>query len=120
MCDQNGDWQGLDLDEFLAEHCERPDSAKFAAELVDMVRSKLDETDGLLERCADNWALKRIAAVERNVLRLAAAELLAGELSPKIIISEAVAMAKKFGSKDSPRFVNGILDKAHKLMREAG
>ncbi len=120
MCDQNDDWDGLPLQEFMTEHCDRPESWNFATDLVAFVRLRRADIDNYLCQCADNWSLGRIAAVERNILRVATAELLENTLSPKIVISEAISMSKKFGSKDSPRFVNGILDKVARLLKEVG
>ena len=57
-----------------------------------------------------NWRLERLGAVERCVLRLAAAELARGETPPKVVLKEAVHLAERFGSPDSAKFVNGVLD----------
>ena len=65
----------------------------------------------LLEQTAANWSLKRMAATDRNVLRLAAYELLHSDTPARVAIDEAVELAKRFGSAQSAQFVNGILDK---------
>ena len=95
---------------FLREHADRDEGVAFGAELVDAVLRQRDAVDEILRANAANFALERMAAVDRNVLRLAVAELLRGETPFRVVIDEAVELAKKFGGADSPRFVNGILD----------
>jgi N utilization substance protein B len=67
--------------------------------------------DALLAGIADNWSLERMAATDRNVLRLGAYEILYGGTPPRVAINEAVELAKRFGTANSAPFVNGILDK---------
>jgi N utilization substance protein B len=70
---------------------------------------------------AQNWRLERLAIIDRAVLRLAIYELRAGETPPKVILNEAVELAKKFSSEDAGAFVNGILDAVRKtLVEKAG
>lgn len=85
--------------------------SELAAELVHGVGARRDEIDALLtRRVAPRWTLARLAAVDRAVLRLASYELLgAPERSQALIINEAVVLARRFGTDDSPRFVNGVL-----------
>ena len=80
-----------------------------------------DEADTTIKKHAKNWDLHRIAAVDRNILRLAIFEMLHREDIPPIVsINEAVDIAKKFSTQDSGKFVNGILDKVKsELMRPA-
>lgn len=67
--------------------------------------------DDLVQECAEHWRLERMSAVDRNLLRLAAFELLfESETPPAVILDEAVDIARRFGSEDSPAFVNGVLD----------
>jgi len=73
--------------------------------------------DAALERAADRWRIERLAVVDRNVLRLACLELDAGETPPKVVIDEAVRLARWFGGPRSPAFVNGILDR---VARDSG
>ena len=75
------------------------------------VRQHRNELDALLEQTAANWSLKRMAATDRNVLRLGAYELLHCDTPGRVAIDEAVELAKRFGSAQSAQFVNGILDK---------
>ncbi len=70
------------------------------------------EIDRRIAAAAENWRLPRMAVVDRNVLRLGAYELLfAPDTPPNVAIDEAIELARKFGSLDSPSFVNGVLDK---------
>ena len=75
------------------------------------MRQHREEVDALLEQTAANWSLKRMAATDRNVLRLGAYELLHSDTPGRVAIDEAVELAKRFGSAQSSQFVNGILDK---------
>jgi len=87
----------------------------FADLLVMGVCSNKDLIDKLITAYATNWQLKRMAVIDRNVLRFAAYELLfMEEVPPKVSINEAIDIAKKYGDKDSGKFVNGILDKINK------
>ena len=89
-----------------------PDATReFAIQLVRGVIAKLGELDAHLVDQTDNWRLERMAAVDRNILRLALYELLfESETPPVVVIDEAVEVAKRFGSERSSQFVNGVLD----------
>lgn len=77
--------------------------------------ARREEVDKAIVKYAVNWELERMAIIDRNILRLATFELLfAAEIPPKVTINEAIEMAKKYGDKDSGKFVNGILDKINK------
>jgi transcription antitermination protein NusB len=93
----------------------------FADPLISGALEHRDEADTVIKKHAKNWELHRIAAVDRNVLRLAIYEMLHREDIPPIVsINEAVDIAKKFSTQDSGKFVNGILDKVKgELMRPA-
>lgn len=82
------------------------------------VVADLPRLDKLASAAAENWRLSRIAAVERNILRLAIHELECGTVPPKVVIDEAVRLARWFGGARAPAFVNGVLDRvAHDLGR---
>jgi N utilization substance protein B len=93
----------------------------FADPLIRGALEHRDEADALLRKYAQNWDLRRMAAVDRNVLRLAIYEMLHREdIPPVVSINEAVDIAKKFSTQDSGKFVNGILDRVKAdLMRPA-
>jgi len=90
----------------------------FAKELVLGVEAHRAEIDASITACARNWRIERMAAVDRNVLRLAAWELLHTETPYSVVIDEAVDLAREFGSDASPAFVNGVLDAIARQRRE--
>jgi len=93
----------------------------FADPLIRGALEHRDESDALIKLHAKNWELHRIAAVDRNILRLAIFEMLhRDDIPPVVSINEAVDIAKKFSTQDSGKFVNGILDKVKsELLRPA-
>ena len=93
----------------------------FADPLIRGTLEHRDETDAVIKKHAKNWELHRIAAVDRNILRLAIYEMLhRDDIPPVVSINEAVDIAKRFSTEDSGKFVNGILDKVKgDLMRPA-
>jgi N utilization substance protein B len=111
---------------------DRPAAAQFARDrlrgaplesfclgLYDGVLAHLDEIDRRLGAAAENWRLPRMAAVDRNVLRLGAYELLFAPDTPAgVAIDEAIELARRYGSKDSPGFVNGVLDRLRQNREE--
>ena len=85
---------------------------EFVRDLVEGTRERLNELDSLIADAALKWELSRMAVVDRNVLRLAAYEMTEHENTPvKVIINEAIELAKSFGGEDSSIFVNGVLDR---------
>ena len=87
-----------------------PEERELAAPVLRSVASRQREIDALLADVTTNWRLERLGAVERAVLRLGVAELLLGSAPPRVVIQEAVRLGERFGSEDSARFVNGVLD----------
>ncbi len=84
---------------------------QYAQQLVRGAVDNLEKIDGLIRGQADNWRLERMAPVDRNILRLAVYEMLHEKDTPKlVVVDEAIELAKKFGSEQSGRFVNGLLD----------
>jgi transcription antitermination protein NusB len=88
----------------------------FANRLFEGASKETDALDELIAQHAANWRLDRLAAIDRAILRLAIYELRAAETPPKVVLNEAVDLAKKFSSEDSSAFVNGILDACHKSL----
>jgi len=87
----------------------------FTGRLTDGICEHLKAIDEKISEHATNWQLKRMAVIDRNVLRIGVFELLyAPDIPPKVSINEAVELAKKYGDMESSKFVNGILDKIHK------
>ena len=83
---------------------------RVAGPIVRLVAQRQRELDTQLAEVTTNWRMERIGAVERCVLRMAAAELTIGDTPPKVIIQESVTLAERFGSAASAKFVNGVLD----------
>jgi N utilization substance protein B len=90
----------------------------FANKLFEGAAKDADELDALIVQHAQNWRLERMAIIDRAVLRLAIYELRIAETPPKVVLNEAVDLAKKFSSEDAGAFVNGILDYLNKALVE--
>lgn len=115
----------LDLKEILDRNIERYqeaiDDKAFVSELVDGVLEHQAELDEKLQPMAPGWPLDQIARIDRNVLRIGLYELLfkAKTVPPKVVINEAVELAKAFGSDNSSKFINGVLGTAFRTLVEA-
>jgi transcription antitermination protein NusB len=84
----------------------------FCVALFDGVEKQRAEIDRSLSAAAENWRLARMAAVDRNILRLGAHELMSMPDTPHgVVLDEAIELARRYGSADSPAFVNGVLDR---------
>ena len=92
-----------------------PDARVSGFDLAQHAWEHRSESDAVMDRLAPDWPVRRQPMVDRNLLRLAFYEMHRCETPPKVVINEAVELAKEFGSERSPGFVNGVLDK---LMRE--
>lgn len=88
-----------------------PQLVEFARSLVAGVRRNRPELDEILRTRAENWSLERMGATDRNVLRLGAYEILFSDTPGRVAINEAVELAKRYGTRQSAQFVNGILDR---------
>jgi transcription antitermination protein NusB len=83
----------------------------FAEDLFRVATDRTSEIDGLIESHAEHWRMERMAAVDRNILRAAVAELLGYPTTPRaVIINEALEIARKFSGPESVQFINGVLD----------
>ncbi len=102
-------------DACIVRRLRSPELVQFARSLVEGVRRHRAELDQRIASAARNWSLDRMAATDRNLLRLGAYEILHGDTPPRVAIDEAVELAKRFGTAQSAAFVNGILDR---LMHE--
>jgi N utilization substance protein B len=100
-----------ELRQFVSARLKSKELEELCLSLILGVRRNQSELDAQLVQIADNWSLERMAATDRNVLRLGAYEMLYGGTPPRVAINEAVELAKRFGSANSAPFVNGILDK---------
>lgn len=90
----------------------------FANQLFESAAARAAELDPVISSHARNWRIERIAAIDRTILRLALAELRTTSTPAKVVINEAVELAKKFSSEDASAFVNGILNAAVKSFGE--
>ncbi len=109
--DLNPQHNPADADRFLRDRLRVAELIEFGNSLVAGVRRNRPELDHVLSQTADHWSLERMAATDRNVLRLGAYEILYSETPDRVAINEAVELAKRFGSRQSAQFVNGILDR---------
>jgi N utilization substance protein B len=101
-----------DVERFTKDRLRDPALESFALDLYDGVLAHQAEIDRRLGEAASNWRLPRMTAVDRNVLRLGSFEVLfAPETPPGVALNEAIELARRYGSADSPAFVNGVLDK---------
>ena len=90
---------------------------EFSMSLLNGVQRNLAELDQMLGKVTANWSLSRMAATDRNVLRIGAFEIIYTEIPGPVAINEAVELARRFGAAQSPKFVNGILDR---FLKERG
>jgi N utilization substance protein B len=121
LAEDKGDAKWNETVELPAPTEEDTAMRSFADPLIRGTLQFRDEADACIVKHAQNWDLHRIAAVDRNILRLAIYEMLhRDDIPPVVSINEAVDIAKKFSTQDSGKFVNGILDKVKAgLMRPA-
>lgn len=106
-------WEERRADERLSE-----DQESLVTDVIGAIASRTAEVDSELERAAEHWSLERLAATDRSVLRAAVGEVLARPGTPvRVILDEAIELAKRYGSDESGRFVNGVLDRVARSLR---
>src|SRR5262249_11213497 len=109
------------VERFVRERLHDAAHEPFCLTLFDGVVANTPEIDAKLSAAAENWRLSRMAGVDRNVLRIGAYELLHGrETPPAVALNEAIELARRYGAKDSPAFVNGVLDQVLKSFATSG
>lgn len=113
-------WEQLrEAGHWLPEHDMRP-ARRFAEGIVRGVIEFREKLDARLEQYARNWSVSRMSAVDRTVLRMAAFEMLHRPDTPRVaVIDEAIELVKRFGDHESGRFVNGILDRLLREIRDS-
>lgn len=112
--DLTGDQSDLPrtLAHWAGEFAVPPSSMDFAQSLVEGTLKYREEIDQQLAQLSQGWRMERMAAVDRNLLRLAAYEILyCPDIPGKVTLNEAIELAKSFGGSDSAKFINGILDR---------
>jgi N utilization substance protein B len=106
-------WAGLRDAERLSE-----DQAQLVGDVVRCLESRGDDVDAALTAAAQNWSLPRLAATDRSVLRAATAELMSRPGTPvRVVLDEAIEIARRYGSDGSGGFVNGVLDRVARDLR---
>jgi len=99
------------LDEFLTHRLIAPARRDYLRRLVAAVGEHVPAIDDALQESISNWRLERLAVIDRNILRLGAAEMMYfTDIPPRVSIREALKLAERYGTDQSPRFVNGVLD----------
>lgn len=96
-----------------------PRDDAFAEQLFERATSRVDRIDDLIRESATNWRLERMAAVDRNILRMAVSELLDETEAPAVIINEAMEVGRRFSTDESAAFLNGVLDAIRKSLEAA-
>jgi N utilization substance protein B len=118
LMEQNPSVDPAEIERFIERRLREPKLRTFARALVAGVRQHQPEIDGLISRVAENWRLDRMAAIDRNILRLGAFEMIyCPDMPPKVAINEALELAKRYSTAQSSRFVNGILDRLQNAER---
>jgi transcription antitermination protein NusB len=113
--DHNAQPDRAEIERFVDGRLREADLRRFCLSLYDGVIAHLADIDKRLSEAADNWRLPRMSTVDRNALRMGAFELLfCPETPPKVVLDEAIELARRFGAADSPAFVNGVLDRLHR------
>lgn len=110
------DWRDVDArNRFIRSRLQgRKLLSTFATELLEGTLQHRDAIDLELKKLSTNWALNRMPVTDRNVLRLGAYEILFAETPGQVAISEALTLARRYGGENSPRFINGVLDRLFK------
>lgn len=94
------------------------DVKEYGSWIVQGIRANPREIDDAIQRASENWRIARMAAVDRNILRIAVFELLKEKtLAPAIVINEAIEIAKKYSGDEAAVFINGVLDAVHKNLK---
>jgi len=114
-----------DTEEQLAQFWEsnpcQEEIQNYTVTLLAKIHEGQPAIDNLLEKFSEHWTLDRMTVIDRNLLRMAVCELMYDKsIPPKVVIDEAVEIAKRYCSEESPHFINGILDRVMKEMKDAG
>ena len=104
------------LGEFIRERRIGAEAQEYLETLITTLDLYLEPIDQAVTAALLNWRLERLSIIDRNILRLAGAEMLHLAIPPRVVIQEALQLAEKYGAGESPRFINGVLDA---LMRRA-
>lgn len=109
------------LRQFMIDRNIAADSREYLRRLIGLIYEHSVDIDHALEGELRNWRLERLSVIDRNVLRIGAAELLyLPDVPERVAIQEAIILAEKYGTVESPRFVNGVLDALMRRVRPSG
>ena len=109
------------LADFMADRRIGEASREYLFRLLHVVEEHTTEIDSALHDAITNWRMERLSVIDRNVMRIGAAELLyLDDVPPAVSIQEAILLAEKYGTDESPRFVNGVLDALMRQTRASG
>ncbi len=108
----------VSVQEFAAESSEDPNVRDIAVYMAREAGGYAPTADAWLDRLTPQWPVSRMATVDRNILRLSVWELAHRDTPPRVVVDEAIEMAKEFSTADSPAFINGILDVVLKEARQ--
>ena len=112
--DAQGPSVGDLVDLFIQDSDEPSETQATAGKMISQALADLDKCDQVLSRHTRDWDLDRLAMVDRSILRLAVGEFVAGKTPFKVVIVEAIKLAREFSTAESPRFINGVLDSVAK------
>ena len=118
--EQNPESSSEEIRRFIEGRLRDPALRTYAEEIIAGVQSHQNQLNELIGGVAENWSLERMAAIDRNILRVGAFELLhCPEVPVKVVINEALELAKRYSTSQSSRFVNGILDRLQAAAAES-
>ncbi|HSJ30830.1 MAG TPA: transcription antitermination factor NusB [Longimicrobiales bacterium] len=98
------------LSEFISRRNIGAEAQEYLETLITTLDMYLEPVDAAITASLLNWRMERLSIIDRNILRLAGAEMLHLAIPPRVVIQEAIQLAEKYGSNESPRFINGVLD----------
>ena len=106
-------WTAREAEEHLG-----PDPHALVEDVVKTLETRLEDVDAAIRESAEHWPLERLAATDRAILRAAVAEMIGRPGTPaRVLLDEAIELAKRYGSEESGRFVNGVLDRIARRLR---
>ena len=110
-----------ELDDFLGRSSEQAEVRDFARKLTEGAWRGRRQADDLLNRLTVRWSVERMAVADRNILRMGIYQLLCcPDIPPRVVINEAIELGKRYSTADSPQFINGLLDAAHRQIAREG
>jgi transcription antitermination protein NusB len=121
QADMSGNQPDMIINTFEELQKSKPNTREFATKIFRGTVENMDRIDDMIQNQAENWRLSRMAAVDRNIIRMSVYEFLHETDTPKlVVIDEAIEIAKKYGTQKSSQFINGILDGILKRYNLAG